>query len=113
MPSTQLADNNKIYNTLCCKFPIANYSHRMLSPTLLNSCICSQTTVATNERVQLQSKCQLIFLLTLTSKLIVKQQKRMLALHSFVSDISNFFAILHNSFHTVEYLLNSFLLLTM
>lgn len=47
-------------------------------------------------------------LFALKSKMKVKQQRYMLKLHPLVSDVSNFFAILHNSFleYILEYGLN-------
>lgn len=80
---------------------------------LTNSCIWSQAMVANDKWAEFQHECWLTFSFTLMSKTKVEQRRRhMLEFHSFVNDMSDFFAESGNDSWILEYCLH-FLCYTM
>lgn len=74
---------------------------------LTNSCIWSQAMAANDKWAEFRHDCWLTFSFTLMSKRKVKQRRRhMLEFHSFVNDMSEFFAESGNNSWILEYCLN-------
>ena len=73
---------------------------------LMNSCTCRQAMAANDKWAEFWHECWLIFSFMLMSKKKLKRRRRhTLEFHSFISDISDFFAESGNNFWIWEYYL--------